>query len=555
MSRIFSILGLAALIPADALACGGFFCQTIPVDQSAERIVFSVDETAQKTEMHVQVSYTGAAPEFAWIVPVSGVPELFLSTDALFQAIDWPTRPQFYLSYEDDQTCTYEKGGMWGVEDDLDFADSDAPEAGGGGGVDVIAEERVGPYETVTLQADSADNLITWLQANEYQISGDLSPVLAPYVASGQMFVALRLANDANTGDLAPLALRYPGTTPAIPIQLTSVAASEDMRLEVFLFGQRRFVPENYFHVQINEARVDWLSGGGNYAQVITEAANEAGGHAFATDYAGTTQMLRNAVYNGDVDLDALRAITDPGDYVQALFGLGLGRGSQTMLDIFREFIPMPEEASDLGYDEQMFYNELAFGSTEWDRYLDDIDGEAMTDEIEARIVEPARNAQSILDRNPMVTRLTSSLSPAEMTVDPIFVANDELGPVSNVHNARLRVECAGGEYVDSPRRLILADGTEVVLPPLGEDFSGNDASFFTDADLGPFAAVIETTGGSGEPLPVEDNTAEIEEDIAAHNDDLDPQPAATASCGGCDNGSVAPWLGLAALGLLRRRR
>ncbi len=559
MFRCSSILGLVALLPTDALACGGFFCQTIPVDQSSERIIFSVDETAQKTEMHVQVSYEGAAPEFAWIVPVSGVPELFLSTDSLFQTVGWPTQPQFYLSYEDDGTCTYEKGGGWALEDDLDFAD--APNAGGGdaeeGGVEVIAEQRVGPYETVTLQADSSENLISWLQDNEYQISGDLGPVLAPYVADGQMFVALRLANDADTGDLAPLALRYPGTIPAIPIQLTSVAATEDMRLEVFLFGQRRFVPENYLHVKINEARIDWLNNGSNYAQVITEAADEAGGRAFATDYAGTAEMFRGVLYSDDADLDALREIADPAEYVEALFNRGIGRNSPDMLALLQEFIPMPQEAADQGYSEQMFYNELAFGSDQWDAYLDDVDGDAMTDAVEARIVTPLRDAQSLLDRNPYVTRLTSSLSPSEMTVDPVFVPNNEMGDVSNQHMARLRVECEGGEYVDSPRRLILADETEIALPPLGEDFSGNDASFFTEADLGPFAAVIETTSGSGASIPVADNTTEIEDDITEHNETVDPSDLedVAKACGGCDSGSGAPWLGLLGLGLLRRRR
>ena len=41
-------------------------------------------------------------------------------------------------------------------------------------------------------------------------------------------------------------------------------------------------------HVQINEAAIDWLNRGSNYSDVVSQAADEAGGRAFATDYAGS---------------------------------------------------------------------------------------------------------------------------------------------------------------------------------------------------------------------------------------------------------------------------
>jgi len=44
------------LTPSRVDACGGFFCSASPVDQSAERIVFAVDEQTQRTDMIVQIS-------------------------------------------------------------------------------------------------------------------------------------------------------------------------------------------------------------------------------------------------------------------------------------------------------------------------------------------------------------------------------------------------------------------------------------------------------------------------------------------------------------------
>ena len=49
-----------------ARACGGFFCSQVPVDQSGENIVFAVDGTT--VTAYIQISYVGAAEQFAWIL-------------------------------------------------------------------------------------------------------------------------------------------------------------------------------------------------------------------------------------------------------------------------------------------------------------------------------------------------------------------------------------------------------------------------------------------------------------------------------------------------------
>ena len=73
----FSALALAVGLssPAAALACGGFFCSSTPVDQQAERILF-VDEGDDTWSAYVEIQYKGESDAFAWIVPVPEVPEL-----------------------------------------------------------------------------------------------------------------------------------------------------------------------------------------------------------------------------------------------------------------------------------------------------------------------------------------------------------------------------------------------------------------------------------------------------------------------------------------------
>ena len=64
-------------------------------------------------------------------------------------------------------------------------------------------------------------------------------------------------------------------------------------------------IPTNNLHVQINEARIDWFNGGFNYNEVVTEAANEVGGQAFAADYAGVSEIMVDRFYReGRYDLD-----------------------------------------------------------------------------------------------------------------------------------------------------------------------------------------------------------------------------------------------------------
>ena len=52
------------------------------------------------------------------------------------------------------------------------------------------------------------------------------------------------------------------------------------------MLAAARAVPINYAEIGINQAKLDWFSGGKNYDQLLKEAANEAQGNAFAVEYA-----------------------------------------------------------------------------------------------------------------------------------------------------------------------------------------------------------------------------------------------------------------------------
>ncbi|NCG18366.1 MAG: DUF2330 domain-containing protein [Rhodobacterales bacterium] len=550
MSRTLLTMALGLAISPVANACGGFFCdQDEPVDQNAERIVFAIDEAAGRVESHVQIFYQGPSDDFAWVVPVPNNPEVFLSSTAMFDQLAQQLAPSFQLKIKEEGKCTYEN--KWGrSEYSMDSGVvSSSDVANESDGVSVVQEGQVGPYDMVVLQAQSSAELIAWLGDNGYDIPISLDPLLAPYVAADSYFLALKLSKNSDSGDIEPIAFSYEGTQPSIPIQLTSVAATPDMRLEAYVFAENRTVPESYLHVQINEAAIDWWSAGSNYNDVITKAANEAGGHAFATDYAGSTDLLQGSLLTeGQYELDGLRSISRFGDFINEVQGMGLP-ASGALANALMSCVDAPA-----GVEATAFLN-CPDCYDNWDP--SSFDADTCADILDETIVAPMRAAEEMFSAHPIVSRLTSSLSAAEMTVDPVFVQNPDMGQVSNQHNADFIYDCNGKKRRNKAiRRLELEDGRVILLPSelwLAEE---GMTEFEFLADFGEVnAQVIEETSGSGNPNVLFDYTDNLFTQADEHNDRV----LGLLGCGGCSATGSAPASGfllpLFAVGLLRRRR
>jgi len=552
-----TVLALLAL-SQPASACGGFFCSNDPIDQSAERILFAHDEEANEVEAHVQIFYSGSAEDFAWVVPTPSVPELFTSSDEVFTLLDDITRPRFVLAYEEVQSCDDDRYWYDYALSASTTSSSPAPE---NGGVQVVAEEQVGPYDTVTLRARSSDELLTWLQDNDFDLPDDLSPVLDPYVAEESYFVAMRLQNDKSSGDIQPLGMRYPSDAISIPIQLTSIAATPDMRVEAYVLGEHRAVPESYLHVQINEAAIDWFGGGWNYEEVITQAADEAGGHAFATDYAGPSDIMAESLDPSRYDTDAVAAAETPAEAMEAV--MSQFAPTALLMGLLETYMPPPE-----GVDAQSFYNCVGCYDLGPDYEWDPV---GLADALDERIVAPIAHASDLFDRHPQLTRLTSSLDAVEMTVDPTFVQNPDMTQqVDHEHEAKVLMYCGdGGSWMESTRELVLPDGRSIRLPSEAWLQEQGMTEFDYMQELADKAAlVIEQTSRSGEPVPIADyNTwaddvaADLSTEadlIAAADGSVVEGDESTKGCG-CTStapaGGLAGLLALVGLGMLRRRR
>lgn len=277
-------LFLFLLVSAEPVAaCGGLFCQNDPVDQAAERIVFSVNPDGTVTSL-IEIAYTGSAPDFSWILPIPEAiaaedlavpedgdmvfPELHRLTDV---RIIPPPRP----------ACADQMLMSASVEE------SSAE------GVEVFASGEVGPFGFDVIGSEDPAALINWLRDNNYRVEPPMEPLINVYVEEGFAFVAMRLLDGETAESIQPIEITYPGTQPMIPLRLTAVAANPNMPIFTWIFANQQAVPDNYAHMEIATEEITFFPFGGNdYQGLLMRRADAFGGRAFITEFAGPSRSL-----------------------------------------------------------------------------------------------------------------------------------------------------------------------------------------------------------------------------------------------------------------------
>ncbi|VAW30878.1 hypothetical protein MNBD_CHLOROFLEXI01-1666, partial [hydrothermal vent metagenome] len=267
------------------LACGGLFCLNSPIDQNAERIIFT-DNGDGTISAIIQIEYTGFDTDFSWILPIPvpitaedvSVPETAANA---FTELETATAPQFIppplpecAMIELEQIAVAESA----MED---------------GGVEVFAEGEVGPYEFVVVGSDDPDALVNWLLDSGYRVEEPMIPLINLYVEEDFVFMAMRLQPSQGVQDIQPIQVTYPSENPMIPLRLTAVAANPDMAILTWFFADEQAVPENYGHFEIDDREITFFTfGGHNYRTLVGEKADEMDGRAFITEYAAPTSEL-----------------------------------------------------------------------------------------------------------------------------------------------------------------------------------------------------------------------------------------------------------------------
>jgi hypothetical protein len=287
----FGVLALAFAVQVRtpvAEACGGFFCGRTPVDQMAERIVFKVDEDT--TTMIVQIAYTGAAEDFAWVLPLGTVPavdSLAVFPQRALTALDANTGPQFIPA----EGCSYPA-----LFSGTAVLPGGAPPSAADSSVTVHYRAEVGPYDVAAIESEDPMALYDWLRDNDFNVNEPMLPYIRAYTDEGMKFLALKLQREAETSDIQPFRFDLPGTSPSIPLRMTALAAEPEMGLLVFVFGAERYNGANWPEVVIPDDRIVWRQSTWpmqtNWAALVAKGVDEAGGQGWVTELAGSTEPI-----------------------------------------------------------------------------------------------------------------------------------------------------------------------------------------------------------------------------------------------------------------------
>jgi MYXO-CTERM domain-containing protein len=352
--------------------------------------------------------------------------------------------------------------------------------------------------------------------------------------------------NGVGVSAIQPIVLTFRGTEACVPLRLTAIAANPDMPVLVWVLGDTRVAPRGYYEIVIDDASIDWERNGTNYfgaTGLVSRAANEAGGNAFVTEYAGPSDIARQSVYtNGQINLTTLGQAMIPPAYVQLLAQMGLAN-DPLILPLLGKYIPMPDAVKKMGVTDVQFYGNI---SVYWNQFaFPPYDLVGLTDAISMSIVTPRMNAQMMLDAHPMLTRLNTFISPEEMTDDPFFFETQSLPNLSSRHAATIRIMCGNRQFTacNAPRRLELSDGRFIWL---NKGVAGTTCQYpvtdLSDLKTLPTLQVAFERELMGDGTRVIDNTTTIGKAIDAHNKAyatemtmFPPPPMGGAGGGGLD--------------------
>ena len=420
-ARLVSVaVALVVLRPTPCEACGcfsppeppaGVSAQDYAIAQRSEQIIFEVNGDGTITA-HVLIEYEGDPASFAWIVPVPNAPALALSEDFAFRLLDSMTRPADPQEPADicprpvyqcrQHPRLYCPGARSCFPPGLDAAASDSAVDGSVGPpddppVDVIDRAVIGMYDTVTFAAGDAAAAILWLQSEGFIVNATMAPFMQPYADAGMVFVASRLVAGADLDAIRPLRMTYRADMPMIPLRLTAIAADPHLAVTAFIFGECPFEAMGHPNITLRTEEIVFANGRSNYPSALARQIDEAGGDAFVTEWSDLAPLPPFSAEFCCGESDRC--------------GIGGDGVCQCPLSSFEEI-----DCSDEIRDGARLVEDLAF-------------------------------------RHRSLTRITTRLSPEEMTFDPMYQPAPSAGRVRVALSARaMTLDACTGAILDADR-------------------------------------------------------------------------------------------------------
>lgn len=289
-SALAMSVAAASLCPRPAAACGGCFAP--PSDNTVvtdHRMILSI--SSKETTLYDQIRYAGNPSSFAWVLPIRGLAKVGISADLVFQVIDQNTRTSILAPPKNcpaPPVCSYRSSGAMdgGATRDSSAVSFVNADASAGGGVTVVKEETVGPYETVQLAATDPNALNAWLSGHGYAIPADVTPMLAGYVKEGFGFLALKLVPGSGVQSMKPVRVTTEGALPSLPLRMVAAGSGVGVGVTLWVVGDGRWEPRSFpsFTVKASDLSWTWQTSTHDYQAVREASVARLGGAAWEVE-------------------------------------------------------------------------------------------------------------------------------------------------------------------------------------------------------------------------------------------------------------------------------
>ncbi len=323
---------LAAVLPLTerpAQACGGCFHRptetTVVTDH---RMAFSV--STRQSVLWDQIKYSGEPSDFSWVLPVQRGTVIQASHDEWFAALDATTAP--VITGPQPHNCNGNSFSCGSSQSSAAFASGGE---GAGGGVQVLSQGVVGPYDTATLHATDPNALENWLNANGYVLPDSMRPTVSAYVAGGFDFIALRLQPGQGIQAMQPVRVVTQGADELLPLRMVAAGVGAQVGITLYVISEGRYEARSpFFNATLDGSKLTWSATNNvsNYQEVSLGLMQGHNGHTWLTEFSGTLS------------------------FEQSQFNVGCGnRGSffygngQSLADVYMSQCPCPVDAGSCG--------------------------------------------------------------------------------------------------------------------------------------------------------------------------------------------------------------
>jgi hypothetical protein len=117
------------------------------------------------------------------------------------------------------------------------------------------------------------------------------------------------------------------------------------MGVLVWVLGPERAVPTNFLTLELNEMLINWFNPNSNYRDVVTAAADEAGGNGFVTELARRDPGV--TVFSGASTWQRVQTLTEPEERLDLLLDTASSFGSlDGFVDVVRDTVPLRDGVS-----------------------------------------------------------------------------------------------------------------------------------------------------------------------------------------------------------------